>query len=127
MRDTTAEIELTTGSVVQVFTTDAVGEEFLLAPGGPAGMRALGHGPPRRHKGSARREANKNRMCNTEIFARVLPRGFYDEDGHAIAEGCHGRTEVGTVCHGTPSCVPQIRNRTLRNGGRNSKRSVRTL
>ena len=95
MRDTTAEIELTTGSVVQVFTTDAVGEEFLLAPGGPAGMRALGHGPPRRHKGSARREANKNRMCNTEIFARVLPRGFYDEDGHAIAEGCHGRTEVG--------------------------------
>ena len=37
VRDTTAEIEPTTGSVVQVFTTDTVGEDFLLAPGGPAG------------------------------------------------------------------------------------------
>ena len=33
VRDTTAEIDPTTGSVVQVFTTDTVGEEFPLAPG----------------------------------------------------------------------------------------------
>jgi uncharacterized protein YbcI len=59
VRDTTAEIEPTTGSVVQVFTTNTVGEEFLLAPGGPAGTQAPGHGAPRRHEGSARREANK--------------------------------------------------------------------
>jgi hypothetical protein len=40
VRDTTAEIEPTIGSVVQIFTTDTVGEEFLLAAGGPAGTRA---------------------------------------------------------------------------------------
>jgi uncharacterized protein YbcI len=32
VRDTSAEIEPTTGSVVQVFTTDTLGEEFLLTP-----------------------------------------------------------------------------------------------
>jgi uncharacterized protein YbcI len=55
VRETTAEIEPTTGSVVQVFTTDTVGEEFLRAHGRPAGSRAPGHSPPRRHEGSARR------------------------------------------------------------------------
>src|SRR4029079_14578095 len=59
VRDTTAEIEPTTGSVVQVFTTDTVGEKFLLAPGGTAGTRAPGHEVPRRHEDSARREASK--------------------------------------------------------------------
>jgi uncharacterized protein YbcI len=39
VRDTTVEIEPTTGSVVQVFTTETVGEEFLLAPCGSAGRR----------------------------------------------------------------------------------------
>jgi hypothetical protein len=64
VRDTTAEIEPTTGSVVQVFTTDTVGEEFLLAPCGPAGIQAPGHGPHRRHEGSARRETNKTGCVN---------------------------------------------------------------
>jgi len=59
VRDTTAEIERATGSVVQVFTTDTVAEKFLLAPGGPAGTLAPRPGPPRRHEGNARREANK--------------------------------------------------------------------
>ena len=59
VRETTPEIEPTTGSGVQVFTTDTVGEEFLPAPCGPAGFQAPGHGPPRRHEGSACREANK--------------------------------------------------------------------
>ena len=36
----TAEIESATGSVVQVFTTATVGEEFLLKPGEPAGTKA---------------------------------------------------------------------------------------
>jgi len=57
--DTTAEIEPRTGSVVHVFTTDTVGEEFLFAVGGPTGIRARGHSPPSRCEGSARREANK--------------------------------------------------------------------
>ncbi len=43
VRDTTAEIEPTTGSVVHLFTTGTVGEEFLLAPGGPTGAQAPGH------------------------------------------------------------------------------------
>ena len=60
VRDTAAELELTTGSVVQVFTTATVGEDSPPAPAGPVGTRALGHGPPRRHKGRARREANKS-------------------------------------------------------------------
>ena len=34
VRDTTAEIEPTTGSMVQAFSTDTVGKEFLFAPGG---------------------------------------------------------------------------------------------
>ena len=59
VRDTTAEIELSTGSVVHIFTTGTVGEKFLLAPGGPTGIRARGHSPPRRLEASARREANK--------------------------------------------------------------------
>ena len=42
VRDTTAEIEPTTGSVVQLFTTGTVGEEFLLASGGPAGRQTVG-------------------------------------------------------------------------------------
>ena len=58
VRDTTAEIEPTTGSVVQVFTTDTVGEEFLLTPCGSAETLAPRHGPPRQHEGSAHREAN---------------------------------------------------------------------
>ena len=56
---TAAETEPTTGSVVQVFTTDTVGEEFLLAPGEPAGTRAPGHGPPRRHEGNAAEKPTK--------------------------------------------------------------------
>jgi uncharacterized protein YbcI len=35
VRDTTVEIEPTTGHVVQIFTTDTVREEFLCALGGP--------------------------------------------------------------------------------------------
>ena len=45
VRDATAEIELKTGWVVQVFTTDTTAKEFLLAPRRPAR--------------SARREPNK--------------------------------------------------------------------
>ena len=37
--DTTAEIEPSTNSVVQFFTTDTVGKDFPLAPGTPAGRR----------------------------------------------------------------------------------------
>jgi uncharacterized protein YbcI len=58
VRDVIAEIEPTTGGVVQLFTTDTVGEEFLLAPGRTARIRASGHKQPRRRKGSARRGAN---------------------------------------------------------------------
>jgi uncharacterized protein YbcI len=47
VRETTAEIEPTTSSVVQVFATDTVGVEFLLAPGGPAGTRVPRHEPLR--------------------------------------------------------------------------------
>ena len=65
VRDTNAEIEPKTGNVVQVFTTDTVGDEFLLAPAGSAGTdtRAPGHGPPHRHEVSARYEANKATGC----------------------------------------------------------------
>jgi uncharacterized protein YbcI len=61
VRDTTAAIDPTTGSVVQVFTTDTVAEQFVLAHHGPAGAHALGHGPPCRHESGDRRAANKNR------------------------------------------------------------------
>ena len=37
VRNTTAEIEPKTGSVVQIFTTNTVAEEFLLASSGSAG------------------------------------------------------------------------------------------
>jgi uncharacterized protein YbcI len=53
------EIEPTTGSVVQGFTTNTVVKEFLLALGGPTGTRAPGHDPPRRHDGSGRRKPTK--------------------------------------------------------------------
>jgi uncharacterized protein YbcI len=39
VRDATAEIDPTTGSVVQVFTTDTATEEFLLPPRGSAGTQ----------------------------------------------------------------------------------------
>ena len=52
VRDTTAEIEPTTGHVVQIFTTDTVGDEFLRRSGGPAANWAPGHGPHRRHEGT---------------------------------------------------------------------------
>jgi hypothetical protein len=58
VRDTTAEIEPTTGSVVQFFTTDRGG-------GVPAHCRRTdrdpgrGHSPSSPREGSARREANK--------------------------------------------------------------------
>jgi uncharacterized protein YbcI len=63
VRGATAEIEPTTGSVVQVFTTDTPGEEFLLAPRGPAGTRTTGHGRARRHDGGARHKANRATGC----------------------------------------------------------------
>jgi uncharacterized protein YbcI len=56
VRDTTAEIEPTTGSVVQVFTTDTVGEEFLLAPGEPAGMGVFGKRSSKASRALSRRE-----------------------------------------------------------------------
>ena len=37
VRDTTVEIEKKTGSVVQIFTTNTVAEEFLFASSGSAG------------------------------------------------------------------------------------------
>jgi Na+-translocating membrane potential-generating system (MpsC) len=43
----TAEIEATTGSVVQIFTTDRVGVEFPIAPGAAAGTRVPEQSPLR--------------------------------------------------------------------------------
>jgi hypothetical protein len=42
--NTTAEIEPTTNSVVQIFTTNTVGKEFSLAPGGLAATQTQRHG-----------------------------------------------------------------------------------
>ena len=42
VRDTTAEIDPTTGHVVQIFTTDTVAEDFPLPSSNPAGTRAPG-------------------------------------------------------------------------------------
>jgi uncharacterized protein YbcI len=41
VRHTTAEIELTTGSFVQLFTTDTLGENFPLSPGGVVGTSMM--------------------------------------------------------------------------------------
>jgi uncharacterized protein YbcI len=57
VRDTTAEIEPTTGSVVQLFTTNTAGEEFPCDPSGPAETLGPGDGPPCWNKGNARRAA----------------------------------------------------------------------
>ena len=59
VRQTTAEVEPMTGSVVQVFTTDTLANEFPFAPGGPTGNRVPGHGPPRRHDANICRENKK--------------------------------------------------------------------
>jgi Na+-translocating membrane potential-generating system (MpsC) len=56
---TTAEIDPSSGSVVQVITTDTVPKEFLMATGGPTGNGAPRRAPPHPHKTSARQEANK--------------------------------------------------------------------
>lgn len=53
VRDTTAEIDPTTGHVVQIFTTDTVGEKFLCVPGGPTAIRAPSHGPLLQHEGTS--------------------------------------------------------------------------
>jgi uncharacterized protein YbcI len=63
VRDTSAEIEPKTGHVVQIFTTDTVGEEFLRDPGGPAASRPPGHGSFRQHEGSYLRKANEATGC----------------------------------------------------------------
>jgi uncharacterized protein YbcI len=59
VRDTEADILETTGSVVQVLTTDTMREKFLLAPDRPGGARPPRHGPPRRHADSVRPAARK--------------------------------------------------------------------
>lgn len=51
VRHTSAEIDLKTGSVVQLFTTDTVGEDFPLAPSGFAETSAPGLGPFCWHEG----------------------------------------------------------------------------
>ena len=53
VRDTTAEIDPTTGHVVQIFTTDTVAEDFPLPSSNPAGTGAA-HGSLRRKEGKAR-------------------------------------------------------------------------
>lgn len=55
VRDTTAEIEPTTGSVVQLFTTNTAGEEFPCDPSGPAQTLGPGDGPPCWKEENARR------------------------------------------------------------------------
>jgi uncharacterized protein YbcI len=59
VRDTIAEIEPTTGGVVQVLTTDTVAEEFQRPPSEGARTRAPRHARPRRPEDSARLEVDK--------------------------------------------------------------------
>jgi|SRR5579871_503548 len=56
VRNTTADIDLTTGGVRQILTTDTVGEKFLLALDEPPVHRDT---PPSRREGGAHREAKK--------------------------------------------------------------------
>lgn len=61
VRHTSAEIEPRSGSVVQVFTTDTVREEFPLAR--PGSVRAPGDGVSRRFQGYTRRRPNQATGC----------------------------------------------------------------
>jgi uncharacterized protein YbcI len=64
VRDTSAEIEPTSGSVVHVLTTDTLAVEFLTGPGGAVRTRAPGHHSLSRHDGRSFREAAWNaRAC----------------------------------------------------------------
>jgi uncharacterized protein YbcI len=56
VRNTTAEIDPMTGSVRQIFTTDTVWENFLIARDGPP---ARLHTPPSRRESGAHREADR--------------------------------------------------------------------
>ena len=59
VRDTTAEIDLSTGSVVQIFTTCSTVEDLSFPLDGPSRPAAPGHGPPSRHNRIARHEPHK--------------------------------------------------------------------
>jgi Na+-translocating membrane potential-generating system (MpsC) len=58
VRHTSTEIDPTTGSVVHLFTTDTVGEDFPRAPSGFTVTPKPGLGPLCWHERRARRQAN---------------------------------------------------------------------
>ena len=71
VRYTIAEIDSTTDSVMQIFTTDTVADEFLFIRGGLAGTRVPGHGALPRSEYLSRNQ--QNRTCHPKMIARVSP------------------------------------------------------
>ena len=66
VRDTTAEIDPTTGHVVQIFTTDTVAEDFPVRSSSPAGTRA----------GTVRSAGRRARPATSASRSTTSPRRF---------------------------------------------------
>jgi uncharacterized protein YbcI len=74
VRHTSAEIDSTTGSVVQLFTTDTAAKDFPLAPGGLIETRMPGPGPLCWHEGRERRQPYGDRLDISEMaISRAAP------------------------------------------------------